>query len=214
MRNETLRQKILLLLPAAFFFLVSGCFYRVNLDSPVSLNIDPREHQPLALIPVPDPPGAPEYGDEITAGIRSCLEEKGYRLIAAGEVSEALEEMELTAVLLLSAPEALPKIAERLRAGLLIIGTVPEYSIKKSYWGAQTLPIWNREAPDGMTLPTYFRGSSRVRLVLRMFEPEGGSMVWMTEGTIRGAGDSAAVYGRKLAERLLDELPPAQHPRK
>ena len=78
--------------------------------------------------------------------------------------------------------------------------------MKKSYWGAQTLPVY-REDSDGMTLPTYFQGSSRVRLALRMFEPERGSLVGMAEGTIRGAGDSAGTYGRRLIERLLDELP-------
>lgn len=213
MRKRAMRKSCgLPALAPALFLLLSGCFYHVNLQSPFPLKIDPRQHQPMALLPVPSPPDAPQYGAKLTAHIRESLEEKGYILVSGEEVADALEEMKLTPLLLLSTPEPRPQVAERLKAGLLIIGTIPEYIVKKPYWGAQTFSVWNREEADSMSLPTYFQGSSQIRLILRMFESKDGSLVWMAEGTIRGSGGSAGSYGSKLAERLLEDLPPVSPP--
>jgi len=44
-----------LLLILIFFISPWGCFYRVTLEPAISLKIDPREYQPVALLPFPAP---------------------------------------------------------------------------------------------------------------------------------------------------------------
>ncbi len=198
---------MLLLLPA-------GCFYRLKLETPSSPNIDPNEYQPVALFPIPAASNHPESGADLYSFIRESLEKKGYVLVKQEAVSEILEEMKLTSPLLLSDPDSLVKIGERLKVKLLIIGTISEYKVQKSYWDAQTIQGWNEKEHDSLSLPTYHWGSSQIRLILRMFESKTGSLVWVTEGSIRVSGNSVKVYGQKLAERLLKDLPPVPPPKK
>jgi hypothetical protein len=120
--------------------------------------------------------------------------------------------MKLTSLHLLSDRDSLRKVAERLKAGLLMIATLPEYKVQKSRMGSQSVQVWDGDSFTDQVLPTYFGGSSQVRLILRMFEPEKGELVWMSGGTIHASRDSADAYGRKLAERLLMSLPPVSPP--
>ena len=106
------------------------------------------------------------------------------------------------------------KIGERLKAKLLIIATLPEFKVQKSYWGSLTFQVWDREGLDSMSLPTYHGGSSQIRMILRMFESEKGDLVWVAEGSIRAISDSADSYGEKLTERLLKDLPSVSPPTK
>jgi hypothetical protein len=144
----------------------------------------------------------------VSSFIRESLEKKGYVLVEQDAVSEILEEMKLTPRFLLSDPDSLLKIGDRLKAKLLIIGTLAEYKVQKAYWDAQTMRGWNQEEYESLSLPTYHWGSSQIRLILRMFESETGILVWVNEGTIRVSGNSTKLYGEKLAERLLKDLPP------
>ena len=200
------------ILAAICLILLGGCFYRVNLEPPGSPKVDPAKYQPLALLPVQDAPGHPASGSNLYPIIRDSLEKKGYSLVKEAEVVSTLEEMKLTSLFLLSDRDSLKKVAERLKARLLMIATLPEYRVQKSRVGSQSVQVWDGESFTDQVLPTYFGGSSQVRLILRMFESEKGELVWISEGTIHASRDSAEAYGRKLAERLLISLPSLSPP--
>jgi hypothetical protein len=191
-----------------------GCFYRVILEPAVSFKIDPREYQPVALLPLPADPGPADAGSELYPFIRDFLEKKGYTLVKDAEVLEALEEMKLNPVLLVSERDSRVKICRRLKARLLMIGIFPEYRVQKSYLGSQSFEAFDGESFSSRLLPTYFRGSSQVHLVLRIFEAQKGELVWLSKGAIRASSDSAGAYSRKLADRLLQSLPPVPLPKK
>ncbi len=200
------------ILGAIFLGLLGACLYRVNLEPPVSLKVDPAKYQPLALLPIQDASGHPASGSDLYPIIRDSLEKKGYNLVSELEVVNTLDEMELTSPILLSDIDSLKKVSERLKARLLMIATLPEYKVQKSRLGSQSVQMWDGESFTDQMLPTYFEGSSQVRLILRMFESEKGELVWMSEGTIQASRDSAEAYARKLAERLLKNLPPVSPP--
>jgi hypothetical protein len=184
----------------------------VNLEPPALPKVDPAKYQPLALLPVQDASGHPASGSDLYPIIRDSLEKKGYTLVSELEVVNTLAEMKLTSPLLLSDLDALKKVAVRLKAGLLMIATLPEYKVQKSRLGSKPVQMWDGESFTEQMLPTYFGGSSEVRLILRMFESEKGELVWMSEGTIRASRDSAETYAQKLAERLLARLPSVSPP--
>ncbi len=213
MRNLLRLQKYgVPILAAIFLGLLGACLYRVNLETPVSSKVDLAEHQPLALLPIQDASGHPASGSSLYPIIRDSLEKKGYNLVEEVKVIRALEEMKLTSLLLLSDRDSLKKVAERLKAGLIMIASLPEYRVQKSRLGSQSVQAWDGESYSEQVLPTYFAGSSQIRLILRMFESEKGELVWMSGGTIRASRDSAEAYGRKLLERLLINLPPVSPP--
>jgi hypothetical protein len=209
LRNRLGLQKYSIpILGAVCLSLMGGCLYRVNLEPPAPPKLDPANHQPLALLPVQDASGQLASGSNLYPIIRDSLEKKGYNLVKEAEVVRTLEEMKLTSLLLLSDRDSLIKVGERLKAKLLMIATLPEYSVQKSRLGSQSVQMWDGQSFTDRMLPTYFGGSSKVRLILRMFESQKGELVWMSEGTIQASRDSAAAYSRKLAERLLKNLPP------
>ena len=189
-----------------------GCFYRVTLESPVSLKIDPKEYQPVALLPLHAAPAPTDPGAELYPFLRDSLEKKGYTLVKEAEVSEALEEMKLNPLLLLSDRDSRIKVGERLKARLLMIGTLPEYRVQKFHLGSQSIEAFDGETFSARFLPTYFRGSSQVHLILRIFESKKGALVWAAEGTIKASSDSAGTYSQKLAARLLQSLPSVSPP--
>ena len=208
MRNLSgLQEYLVPILAAAFFSLSGACLYRVNLEPPVSPKVDPAKYQPLALLPIQDASGHPASGMDLYPLLRDSLEKKGYNLVSEAEVASVLDEMKLASPLLLSDLDSLKKVAERLKAKLLMIATLPEYKVQKSRLGSQPVQMWDGETFTEQMLPTYFGGSSQIRLILRMFESEKGELVWMSEGTIHASRDSAETYARKLAERLLRGLP-------
>ena len=203
-----------LLLTLLLFSPPWGCFSQVTVEPPVSLKIDPKEYQPVALLPLPAPPSQQDAGSELYPFIRDSLEKKGYTLVKEAEVSEALEEMRLNPFLLLADRDSRKKLGERLRAGLLMIGALPEYNVQKSHWGSKSVEAFDGDSFTSLLLPTYSRGSSQVRLILRIFESRKGDLVWMSEGTIQAPSDSAGPYAQKLADRLLESLPPVSPPKK
>jgi len=202
-----LQEYLVPILAAAFFSLSGACLYRVNLEPPVSPKVDPAKYQPLALLPIQDASGHPASGMDLYPLLRDSLEKKGYNLVSEAEVASVLDEMKHASPLLLSDLDSLKKVAERLKAKLLMIATLPEYKVQKSRLGSQPVQMWDGETFTEQMLPTYFGGSSQIRLILRMFESEKGELVWMSEGTIHASRDSAETYARKLAERLLRGLP-------
>ena len=191
-----------------------GCFYRVTLEPPKSLKIDPKEYQPMALLPFSAPPSSQDAGSELYPFIRDSLQKKGYTLVKEEEVLEALEEMKLNPPLLLSDQDSRQKVGERLKAGLLMIGTLPEYNVQKSHLGSKSVETFDGESYTSLHLPTYFRGGSQIRLILRLFESRKGDLVWMSEGTIKASSDSPGTYSQKLVDRLLESLPPVSPPKK
>jgi hypothetical protein len=212
--KKTVGLKPYLSLLLAFLLLGSSwaCFYRVALEPVIALKIDPKEFQPVALLPVQAAMGQPDSGSGLYPFIRDSLIKKGYTLLEEAEVSRVLEEMELTPHLLISDQNLRMNFGERLKAKLLMMGTLPEYRVQKSHLGSQSVETWHSDSYSEMLLPAYFRGSSEIRLILRMFESQKGELVWLSEGTIRASSDSAETYGRKLAGRLLESLPLASPP--
>ena len=208
MRNGIKNNKLFLpSLIILLFLLPAGCFYDLNLGAPPALNVNPNKYQPVVFFPIPDAYGHPESGAALYSFILDSLKERGYVLVKEETVARTLEEMHLTTLLLLSDPEALVKIAERLEARLLIIGTIPEYKVQKSYWGAESFQLWDHDGGDYLSLPAYHSGTSQIRVILRFFEPESGSLIWVAEGGIRAPSANAEESGRKLVERLLRDLP-------
>ncbi len=203
---------LLLLLTFLLFGSSWACFYRVTLGPPVSLKIDPKEYQPVALVPVQAAPGRPNSGAALYPFLQESLQEKGYRLVEEAAVLLALEEMELNSQLLISDQNSRVNFAERVKAKLLMIGTLPELRVQKSQIGSQATETYHPDSFSEVLLPAYFRGSSEIRLILRLFESKKGDQVWMSEGTIRASSDSAETYERKLADRLMQSLPPVPPP--
>jgi hypothetical protein len=206
---KTVGLKPYLSLLLAFLLLGSSwaCFSRVALEPFIALKIDPKEYQPVALLPVQPSTGQPDSGSSLYPFIRDSLQKKGYTLVEEAAVSLALEEMDLTPQLLISDQDSRMKFGERLKARLLMIGTLPEYRVQKSRLGSESVETWHSDSFSEVLLPAYFRGSTEIRLILRMFESQKGELVWLSEGTIRASSDSAETYGRKLAGRLLESLP-------
>jgi hypothetical protein len=180
----------------------------------MTMKVDPKEYQPIALIPIQDAPGHEESASNLYLLIRDSLTQKRYILINEAEVSRVLEETKMTALNLLSDRDSLMKMGDRLKARLLFIGALPEYRVQKSHLAPQTLQIWDGETFQERTLPTYYRGTSQIRLILRMYEVEKGEVVWRAEGTIRGPSHESEAYGRKLIESLLKDLPAVAVPPK
>ncbi len=189
--------------------LLAGCFYRISRETPRQLT-QPLQGQPVAVIPIPDAPARAGSGADLTSFIQDSLTQKGYLLIDPAVVQRTLDSMALTPPLLLSDRDSLLKAAERMNAKYVLIGSLPEYRVLKSSWGSQVMDrgVDRQDSFDSLSLPTYFLGKSEIRLVLRMFDSQTGSLVWMSEGRIRATGESAARFGRKVAERLLEDLPP------
>jgi hypothetical protein len=187
--------------------LSAGCLYHLTVKLPSPPEIDIKELQRVVLFPIPPSPHSADGNTAVYSLLRDSLEKKGYVLAEKAEVSAMLEEMKITPFLLLSDPDSLRDIGLRLRANLLIIGTIPLYKIREGSWGAQTTQVWGREGFDYLALPTYFWGRFEMRLVLRMFEAKNGDLVWTAEGNIHGLGASAENYAKKLVDRLLKGLP-------
>ncbi len=197
-----------LLLSVILLFL-PGCLFRLNVAPLSSLKIDPKEYQPVVLMPIPSASDHP--GSALYSFLRDNLKAKGYILVEEAAVSPAVEELGLNPLLLLSDSAGLIKLAERVKAKLVFIGTMPEYKFAKPYWGARSFQVWDQPF-EYATLPTYYFGTCQIRVVLRIFEAENGELVWGTEGTIRAPSANGEVYAKKLAERLLEELPSAFPP--
>ena len=192
----------------------SWACYRVTLEPTVSLKVPPKEYQPVALLPIQAAAGQPDSGSILYRLIRDSLKEKGYTLVEEAEVLQAFEEMKLSSQILISDQDSRMKLGERVKARLLMIGTLPDYRVQKSHLGSESYDTWRSEtfSFSEMLLPSYFRGSSEIRLILRLFESKKGELVWMSEGTIRASSDSALTYERRLADRLLENLPPVSPP--
>ena len=211
-KSAGLRPSLLLLLTFLLLGASWACFSRITLEPGVSLKIDPKEYQPVALLPVQPATGQPDSGSSLYPFLWDSLQKKGYTLVEEAAVLLALEQMELSPQLLISDPNSRMNFAERVKAKLLMIGTLPDYRVQKSRLGSQATETHASDSYSEVLLPAYFRGSSEIRLILRLFESKKGDLVWKSEGIIRASSDSAETYDRKLAERLLENLPPASPP--
>jgi hypothetical protein len=192
----------------AAILLIAGCVYNLNLEKSSPLPGNPKDHQPIAVLPIQDASGYPQSGANLHSSARAVLAAKGYTLINAAEVSQALEELGLSPPALLSDQASLTKANERLRAKLLMVGTILEYRVQKSYMRPQAFQVWEGASYEYRTLPTYHQGTCQIGLKLRLVEPEKSSVVWIAEGRIRGPSTAAEVLGRRLVERLLENIPP------
>jgi hypothetical protein len=168
--------------------------------------VDPKEYQPVALLPLPALPARRIRFRFIPSS--GCPGEKGYTLKRR---SQRLWKKCRTLLLLSDRfPE---KVGERLKAGLLMIGTFPNIGCRNPTWEVNPSRLLTAK-PSVPGPSTYFRGSSQIRLVLRIFESKKGDLVWVAEGTIKASSDSAGTYSQKLADQLLQSLPPVSPPKK
>jgi hypothetical protein len=184
-----------------------GCFYNLDVDKSSFRKVNFQDFQPVAILPIQDASGYPQSGSDLNSFIYNFLAAKGYNLIAPGEVSSVFEEFGLTPQILLSSQSSLIKTNERLKAKLLITGTLLEYSLQKPYVRSESFQVWDGGRYEYRALPTYYQGTCQIKLMLRVLELERGSVLWMAEGRIRGPSLSAKNLGKRLVERLLNELP-------
>jgi hypothetical protein len=174
------------------------------------LEVNIRDYQPIAFLPVSEASGFPESAAKLNGFIRARLAAKGFSLLNPEDVSLALEEVGLithTSQKLLAQPASLRQLGERLKVKLIFAGTLLDYHLQKSYIRSTAFPVWDGTMYDYRSLPTYHQGAGQIRLKLMLFAPEKGSVVWMAEGTARGPSSSAEALGENLVNRLLADLP-------
>ena len=186
---------------------LGGCLYNLNVDKSFSREVNFKASQPVAILPIQDASGYPQSGSDLNSFIYTFLAAKGYNLIPPGEISAVLQEFGLTPPNLIANPSSLIKTNERLKAKLLITGTLLEYSLQKPYVRSESFQVWEGGRYEYRALPTYHQGTCQIRLMLRVLELEKGSVLWMAEGKIRGPSQAANNLGKRLVERLLDGLP-------
>jgi hypothetical protein len=195
-----------LLIPAALL-LFAGCLHDLKLEKPWPLRVDPRDYQPVALLPIQDPRDSPGSADLLSSVARDQLTLKRYTLIDPAKVSEALRDLGLTPQALLLDQASRIKLKEQLQAKALIVGTILEYRLEKSYVRSESFLVWDGATYDYRTLPTYHQGMCQIGIKFRLMEAETGAVLWTTEGRIRGPNTAAETLGKRLVNRLLGDLP-------
>ncbi|NWG75365.1 MAG: hypothetical protein HXY24_12270, partial [Rubrivivax sp.] len=175
----------------------AGCIYKLNLQKGSALEVDLRDFQPIAILPIQDAPGYPESGTNLYASAQNLLAKKGYTLINPGKISQAIAELGLTSLKWLSDPSSLIKVNERIEAKLLMIATILEYQVEKSYVRSRDFQVWDGSVYEYWALPTYHQGIFQMRLRLSMLEPVKGSLVWKTEGRVSGPSSFVEALGQK-----------------
>lgn len=189
------------------FLFGAGCFYNLDLERPVPLRVDPKDHQPVALIPISDAKGFPSSGSKILSAARNFLQNRGYRLVDSAEVSQRLKPYPGPPSSLFSNADFVRDFAAQVQAKLLLIGSLAEYRLGKSYVGTQTEQVWQGGLFDYRMLPTYHWEHSRIRLIFKLVDSETGKIVWMAEGVLQGPSVSPDSLSEKLVEGLLEDLP-------
>lgn len=121
---------------------LGGCLYNLNVDKSFSREVNFKDFQPVAILPIPDASGYPQSGSDLNSFIYTFLAAKGYNLIPPGEVFAVLQEFGLTPPNLIANPSSLIKTNERLKAKLLITGTLLEYSLQKPYVRSESFQVW------------------------------------------------------------------------
>lgn len=198
-----------LILVSILALLVGGCAFHVKQDRSSPLSINPEDYQPLALLPIADVSGHPESGANLYSAVQDILLEKRYTLVDPAKVTQALEELDFSPIRLVADPSALKKFRARVMAKLLLVGTVLDFRIQKSYVSSRTYQVWDwdRLFYNYWVLPTYHQGICQIRVSLQLFDPEKDALVWMVEGHGLGPARSAFALERSLAETLLEDLP-------
>jgi hypothetical protein len=165
-----------------------------------------KDYQPMAILPIRDAPGYPESGARLDIDLRAVLASKGYSLINPKEVSQTLDEFPSDQNLP-SDQDLVQKIRPRLLAKILVVGTLLEYRVQKSYVRSQTFQVWEGPRYDYQFLPTYHQSLCQIKLILRMLDMENGSVVWLAEGMADGPAFSADEMGKRLVHLLLQQIP-------
>jgi hypothetical protein len=189
------------------FLFAAGCLANLDLMRPVPLRVDPKDHQPVALLPISDAKGFPSSGSKIFAAARNFLEKRGYLLVDSAEVSRRLEPFSESPFSLFANADFARDFAAQVQAKLLLIGSLAEYHLGKSYVGSQTEQVWEGGLFDYRMLPTYHWGDSRIRLRFKLLDSETGLIVWMAEGVLQSPRGSSESLSKKLTEGLLADLP-------
>ena len=195
------------LLLLAVFLLAPGCVYNLSLKRSSPLQVNLKDYQPLALLPIRDAPGYPESGARLDIELWDLLASKGYSLVNPKEVSQVLEEFPSDQKLS-SDQDLVQKIRPRLRAKILVVGTLLEYHVQKSYVRSQAFQVWEGPRYDYQFLPTYHQSMCQIKLMLRMLDMENGAVVWLAEGRADGPTHSADEMGKRLVDLLLEQIPP------
>jgi hypothetical protein len=189
----------------------AGCFYKLNLERVSPLKVDLKDFQTIAFLPIQDAAGYPESGSNLYVFAQELLGKKGYTLMNPVKVSQSMEELGLTPLKLLSDPSSFIKANMHIQAKLLMMGTILEYRVEKSYLRSGAFQVWDRATYEYLALPTYYQGTCKMRLRLSMLDPEKSAFVWMAEGRVSGPSSSVEALGQKLIDRLLENLP-SVHP--
>jgi len=190
------------------FLLGVGCLSTLDLKRPVPLRIDPKDHLPIALLPLSDAEGFPSSGSKIFAIAGTFLQKRGYPLVDSAEVSRRLEPFSGSPLSLFSSPDFARDFAAQVQAKLLLIGSLAEFRLGKASVGPQTEQVWEGGLFGYRMLPTYHWGHSRIRLIFKLVDSETGKTVWMAEGVLQGPAGSFESISKELTEGVLEDLPP------
>jgi hypothetical protein len=199
-------------LSLVIFFFLSGCGYRLTQGKSLPLQVDLREYQPVALLPVQDFTNHPEPTAQLYAIIYDSLRAKGYALIEPSAVSEALFDLNLSVQNINADPAALARFTDQVKARLLMFGTLLEYEDQKPNISSRTYQVWDGLVYEYSTLPTYDRGLSRMRLQIKLVDPKKNATVWMSEVTGSGPSRTDEKQGKTLVQNLLESLPATPPP--
>jgi hypothetical protein len=206
-RAESKKKELLWIWASMVLLFGTGCFYNLDIKRPVPLGVDPKDFQPIALVPISDAKGLPSSGSKIYRAAQNFLRKRGYLLVDSAEISQTLERLSVTPLSLFSNPDLAQKFAAQCRAKLVLMGLLAEYRPGKSYLGTQTEQVWEGGLLDYRILPTYHLAYSRMRLIFKLVDSETGRIVWLAEGVLQGPSRSFNSLGKKLTERLLEDLP-------
>ncbi len=197
-----------LILCSFILFISASCASTIKLDRVGALSLDPAEHQPLAFLPLDDARGYPHSGELLSAAVEQALRKKHYQLADAAQIERAVLKLSPS-----RPPDAdavfLRKLGAESGARLILLGAILNFRSEKSFLGSGTVPVRDPQSTfsGAWVLPTYRHGGCRMRLLLRLFDPEKDAFVWMAEGHASGAAGEEASLARALAGALLEALP-------
>jgi hypothetical protein len=191
-------------------FFTPGCLTRLQVDRPAPPLLDLKDHQPLAVLPVPDAPGYRHSGLSLQRATEDGLKEKNFALVAQEDLAQVLANLNQPAKDLSSDPALLARFRTALGSKILVVGTFLSYRVQKSYISPNITEVWPGAGPfpEYQSLPTYHQGTCAMKVRLQMLESGKGSVVWTAEGTASGPSGSEEKVLHSLIEDLMKDLDP------
>jgi hypothetical protein len=194
----------------ALLFLCGCTVVQLSGQEASPLNVQVRDFQPIAVLPVPDIPNNPNIAAQLFSFLREDLTEKGYRLVPVSVVNVAMGERSVSGVS--PDPTVLKEFAKQTRAKLILVVNILDYRTQKSYLSSGTFQVWNGSLYDYEALPTWHQGLLQIRVALKLLDPEKNEVVWSVEGQVQGPTGTQLSLLRRLVQRTLQDFHPLSTP--